>query len=63
MTILGAGALIALVILGVMVLRVKSDPMEKESVRKYLADAKRPGDATLTSSSAETNSASANAKN
>ena len=46
MTILGTIALIALVILSVMVLRVKSDPMEKKSIRKYLADSKnsdKPG--------------------
>ncbi|MGC2196382.1 MAG: hypothetical protein WA628_17045 [Terriglobales bacterium] len=41
MIILGTIALIVLVLLGIMVLRVKSDPMEKESVRKILADAKR----------------------
>jgi hypothetical protein len=41
MTILGTIALIALVILSVTVLRVKSDPMEKKSIRKYLADSKR----------------------
>jgi uncharacterized membrane-anchored protein YhcB (DUF1043 family) len=41
MTILGAIALIVLVVLGVMVLRVQSDPLENESVRKYLADTKR----------------------
>ena len=41
MTILGIAALIVVVILGVMVLRVKSDPMEDESVRKYLTDPKR----------------------
>jgi hypothetical protein len=40
MTIVGTIALIALVILSIMVLRVKSDPMEKKSIRKYLADSK-----------------------
>ena len=40
MTILGTIALIALVILSVMVLRVKSDPMEKKSIRKYLGESK-----------------------
>jgi hypothetical protein len=40
MTILGTLALIALVILSILVLRVKSDPMENKSVRKYLADYK-----------------------
>lgn len=40
MTILGILAIIAVVVLGLIVLRVKSDPMEKESVRKILADAK-----------------------
>jgi len=39
MTLLGIVALIVLVIAGLMVLRVKSDPMENESVRDYLADA------------------------
>jgi hypothetical protein len=41
MTLLGIVALIVLVIAGLMVLRVKSDPMENESVRDYLADAKQ----------------------
>jgi len=41
MAILGTIALIALVILGIMVLRVKSDPLEKESIRQSLADARR----------------------
>lgn len=40
MTILGAIALIVLVVLGILVLRVKSDPLENESVKKYLADLK-----------------------
>ena len=40
MTILGTIALIALVILSIMVLRVKSDPMENKSIRKYLVDFK-----------------------
>ena len=42
MTLLGTIALILLIVLGVMVLRVKSNPMENESVRKYLADSKSP---------------------
>jgi hypothetical protein len=41
MTILGIAALIALVVFGVMVLRVKSDPLENRAIRKALADAKR----------------------
>jgi hypothetical protein len=40
MTILGIIALIAVIVLGLIVLRVKSDPLEKKSVRKILADAK-----------------------
>ena len=40
MTAVGVVALIVLVVLGVLVLRIKSDPLEKESVRQYLADAK-----------------------
>jgi uncharacterized membrane-anchored protein YhcB (DUF1043 family) len=40
MTILGIVALVAIVIIGVMVLRVKSDPMEKESVRRVLEEEK-----------------------
>ena len=40
MTFLGTIALILLIVLGILVLRVKSDPMENESVRKYLADSK-----------------------
>jgi len=38
MTILATVAMIVLIIVGVMVLRMKSDPMEKESVRKLLAN-------------------------
>jgi len=41
MTLLGIVALIVLVIAGLMVLRVKSDPMENESIRKDLADLRR----------------------
>jgi hypothetical protein len=41
MSILGIIALIAVVVLGIMVLRVKSDPMEKESVRQALADSEQ----------------------
>jgi hypothetical protein len=40
MDILAITALIALVVLGVMVLRLKSDPMENETIRKSLADSK-----------------------
>ncbi len=35
-------ALIALVVFGVMVLRLKSDPMENETIRKSVADLKDP---------------------
>jgi hypothetical protein len=45
MILLGIIALIVLVIAGLMVLRVKSDPMEKESVRKFLSDEKQKQDA------------------
>ena len=38
MSVLGITALILVVVLGLLVLRVKSDPMEDESVRKYLAE-------------------------
>ena len=38
MTLIGIIALIVLVIAGLMVLRVKSDPMEKESVRELLSE-------------------------
>ena len=38
LTAIGILALIALLIASLMVLRVKSDPMEKESVRQYLAE-------------------------
>ena len=38
MTILATVALIVLIFAGIMVLRMKSDPMEKESVRELLAD-------------------------
>ncbi len=37
MTTLGIIALILLVIAGLMVLRIKSDPMEKDSVREFLS--------------------------
>ena len=37
MTLLGIIALIVLVIAGLMVLRVQSDPLEKESVREFLS--------------------------
>ncbi len=50
MAILGTIALIALVILSFLVLRVKSDPLEKESIRDTLAEAKRksnPGSSSL----------------
>jgi hypothetical protein len=60
MTIFGTIALVALVILGVLVLRIKSDPMEKESVRKYIADAKGPAHAANTST--HTNSANSSAE-
>jgi len=40
MTTLGIIALIVLVIAGLMVLRVKSDPREKESVRAFLSEDK-----------------------
>ncbi len=54
MTILGTIALIALVILSLMVLRVKSDPMEKPSIRDTLAKAK--GEKKTTSSSPDSQS-------
>jgi uncharacterized membrane-anchored protein YhcB (DUF1043 family) len=41
MAILGTIALIVVVILGILVLRVKSDPMENEAVKKALADSTR----------------------
>jgi len=40
MTILGIIAIIAVVVLGLIVLRIKSDPTEKESVRKILSERK-----------------------
>jgi hypothetical protein len=40
MTVLGIIAIIAVVVLGLIVLRVKSDPTEKASVRKILAEGK-----------------------
>jgi hypothetical protein len=54
MAILGTIALITLVILSVMVLRVKSDPMEKQSIRDTLAKAK--GEKKGTSSSPDSHS-------
>ena len=51
MTFLGITALIILVIAGLMVLRVKSDPMEKESVREFLSEGnKSTENATKTTS-------------
>lgn len=41
MTLLGILGLIVLVMLGIAVLRVKSDPLENEEVRKSLADSKK----------------------
>ena len=38
MTILGIVAIIAVIVMGLLVLRVKSDPMEKESVRRVLEE-------------------------
>jgi hypothetical protein len=38
MTFIGIIALVVLVIAGLMVLRVKSDPREKESVRAFLSE-------------------------
>jgi hypothetical protein len=40
LTILGIAALLALLIASLLVLRVKSDPMEKEDIREYLAESK-----------------------
>ena len=45
MTILGIIALIVLVIAGLMVLRVKSDPRDKESVREFLSEGKEKPEA------------------
>ncbi len=47
MTILGIIALIVLVIASLMVLRVKSDPMEKESVQEYLSEGKQQQDKAI----------------
>ena len=40
MTLIGIIALIVLAIAGLMVLRVKSDPRDKESVREFLSEDK-----------------------
>jgi hypothetical protein len=60
MTVLATVALIVLIFVGIMVLRMKSDPMEKESVRKLLAKPPTPEAASQTASketiSNETNS-------
>jgi hypothetical protein len=40
MTFIGIIALVVLVIAGLMVLRVKSDPREKKSVRAFLSEDK-----------------------
>lgn len=44
MEVIGIIALIGLVIAGVMVLRVKSDPLENDSIRKALADSRSSTD-------------------
>lgn len=41
MTILAIAALVILIASGVLVLRLKSDPMENEAVKKALADSTR----------------------
>ena len=41
MVILGITALIVLVVFGVLVLRVKSDPLENKAIQQALADSKR----------------------
>jgi uncharacterized membrane-anchored protein YhcB (DUF1043 family) len=41
MTILAIAALVILIVSGVLVLRLKSDPMENEAVKKALADSTR----------------------
>jgi len=41
MTILAIAALVILIVSGVLVLRLKSDPMENEAVKKALADPNR----------------------
>jgi hypothetical protein len=42
MTILAIAALVILIVSGVLVLRLKSDPMENEAVKKALADSDHP---------------------
>ena len=51
MTIVGIIAIIAVVVLGVMVLRVKSDPTEKAAVRKILAEGKPAANSDIQSNS------------
>ena len=59
MTILAIIALIVLIFVGIAVLRMKSDPMEKESVRELLAD--RPSSPEAASpTGSEKNSTDAN---
>jgi hypothetical protein len=41
MTILVIAALIVLIVSGVMVLRLKSDPLENKAIKKVLADSDR----------------------
>jgi hypothetical protein len=41
MTILAIAALIVLIVSGVMVLRLKSDPMENKAIKKALSDSNR----------------------
>jgi hypothetical protein len=41
MTILAIAALIVLIVSGLMVLRLKSDPMENKAIKKVLADSDR----------------------
>jgi len=42
MTILAITALIVLIVSGVMVLRLKGDPMENKAIKKVLADSEGP---------------------
>jgi hypothetical protein len=41
MTILAIAALVILIVSGVLVLRLKSDPMENKAIKKALADSNR----------------------
>jgi hypothetical protein len=62
MTILAVAALIALIVSGVMVLRLKSDPTENKAIKEALADSNRATTAVPPVSSQASDSTPTNLK-